>query len=129
MPSGAIDKHCGVSIFGYLCADFLQMPRHHFRAHGGQDQADRHIACRAECAEDIGVFVARIDGRAEPYAACAPTARTSTLLTYAAFVLAPDLDDFVRACRLDCGDDLGEFFLNASMASASCFGWVGRAVT
>lgn len=128
MPSGAIDQHGSVNVWRELRRDFIKMQLHHFGVYRGQDQANGHVACGAERTEDIGVFVTRVDGRTQADSRGPPASRPRTLLPYSAFVLTPDFDDFVRMRRLDFTDDLGEFFLNASIASASCFGCVGRAV-
>jgi hypothetical protein len=128
VPSSAIDQHGSVNVWRELRRDFIEMHLHHFGVYRGQDQANGHVAARAECAEDIGVFVTRVDGRTQADSLASPASRPRTFLPYSAFVLTPDFDDFVRMRRLDFADDLGEFFLNASIASASCFGCVGRAV-
>ncbi len=117
-----------MNVWRKLRRDFVEMHLHHFGVDGGQNQADGHISRGAERAENIGVFVTRVDGRTQADSLASPAARARTLLTYSAFVLAPDFNRFVWVRRLDFGDDFGEFFLNVSIASASCLGCVGRAV-
>lgn len=122
MPSSAIDEHGGVDVRWQLHRDFIKMHLHHFGVDRGQNQADGDVSARAECAADIGVLVAGVDGRAQADSRASPATRARSLLAYSAFVLTPEFDRFVWVRRLDFGDDFGEFFLTASMASASCRG-------
>ncbi len=128
MPSGTVDQHGGMHMGRQLRSNFIEMHLHHAGVDGGQNQANGGIACGAECAEDVGVLVTRIDGRTQANSLAPPATRTRSFLAYSAFILTPDLNRFVGMLRLDFFDDFGEFFLNASIASALCFGWVGRAV-
>lgn len=98
------------------------MHLHHFGIDRGQNQTDGGVARGAKRTEDIDIFVTRVAGRTQADALGSPAARARSLLAYSAFVLAPELDAFVGVRRLDSGDDFGEFFLKASIASASCFG-------
>lgn len=86
------------------------MHPHHFGVHRRQDQADGGVSRRAECAEDISVFVTRVDGRAPPDPLRPPTARTRSFLSYPAFILTPEFDDFIGVLFLNAGEYFREFF-------------------
>jgi hypothetical protein len=128
MPSSTIHQHSGVDVRGKLRRDFIEMHLHHFGVHRGQNQPNGNITSGAECAEDIGVFVPRVDGCTQADSLASPAACARSFLAYSAFVLTPEFDGFFWVRRLDFLDDFGKFFLNASIASASCLGCVGRAV-
>lgn len=92
MPSGTIDNECCMHIDWKLQADFIQMQLHHFRIHPRQHQPHRRIALRAERPEDIGVFIARIDGHGRPAAFDRPAMRAPSFLPNARFILTPKLN-------------------------------------
>lgn len=122
MPSGTVNEHGGMNMGGQLRGYFVEMHLHHLGVDRRQDQTNGDVACRAERPENIGVFVACVDRRAQADSLASPAACARAFLTYSAFVLAPEFDGFIRMLRLDSRDDLGEFFLNSSIASASCCG-------
>ena len=107
MPASAIDKHSGVDVIGKLGGNFIEMHLHHFGVYGGQYQPDGGVSFRAERTEDIGVFVARVDGAAYADSLPSPATRPRAFLPYSAFVLTPEFDGFPRVFRLDFREDSG----------------------
>lgn len=92
MPSGTVGDHSGVDMRGQLGADLVEMQLHHNGIGAGQDETDRRIPLRTESAEDIGILVARVDGNGRTRSLGGPAMGAAALLTYARFVLAPQLN-------------------------------------
>jgi len=92
MPSGAVGDHGGMDMGWQLGADFVEMQLHHGGIGVGQDEPDGRIPRGTESAEDIGVFVARVDGNGRARSLGGPAMGAAALLTHARFILAPQLD-------------------------------------
>src|SRR3977135_1321734 len=108
--------------------DFFQMQRHRGGVATRQDKTGAGSSCRADGTEDVGrtrPLIGRCRG-ASP--APRPSPGDLVLLADPGLVLEPDLYRLARRVALgDLVEALGEVFLNATRASASCAWCRGRA--
>ena len=127
MPPGAVEDEERMSTGGHGAGDLGEVGVHRRGVDEGQDQPRRSAARRADRAEDIRPLIAGVAGRAGSGAAPGPDAGEGSLLADARFILEPDLQRLVPCPRRDRRRyRFGEFFLNASWALSSVFGWRGR---
>ena len=110
MPGRAVYDHRHVDMGRDLGAYFIQKELHHGRIRTRQNKADCGISFGAERAEDIGVFVARIDGYRWTCAFGSPAMGSASFLPDAAFVLRPELQRLSRMGGGDFPELFREFF-------------------
>lgn len=78
---------------------------------------------RADCAEEVGTFVALVGGLARPCSPTSPLPDSSVLLPDARLILEPDFDLPAMCAWWQMRfQRRGEIFLNASMTAVSCLG-------
>ena len=87
VPSGPVEQQNGVSAFGDMARDFIEMKLHHLGVGVGQRQSRADAARRADRAEQIGVVVALVGGLSWPRSAPGPLADEAVLLADAGLVL------------------------------------------
>jgi hypothetical protein len=125
MPAGAVSDHGRMHLWGQFGADLIEVQLHHGGVGAGQNQADSTVACGTEGAEDIGIFVARIDGHRRPRPLGGPAVGPAAFLADTGFILTPQLNVFIGMRGGDCLKFAREVFLKvatASVAWAGCFG-------
>ena len=105
---------------GDFCADQLQMFRHRVRVCPGHDKPGAFAFGRTNGAKDVGPLRALVVGRARAGSAFGPPPGDLVFLADPRFILKPDLDRRPALFYADGLDQVGEVFLNASMASGSC---------
>jgi len=79
---------------GVLChkaADLVEMKLHGFGVGIGQCERRAGTTRRADCAEQVGVFVALVGGLSGTGSASGPLPDLTVLLAYAGFILKPNL--------------------------------------
>ena len=89
-------------LWGQFCADLIEVQLHHGSVGAGQNQADGTVARGTEGTEDIGIFVARIDGDRRPRPLGRPAMGPAAFLPNAGFILAPQFDVFIGVRGGDC---------------------------
>ncbi len=113
----------------HMAADLVEMKLHGVGV--GQRQSEC-CACsprRTDGAEEIGAFIALVSRLTRPRSAPGPLSDEAVLLADARLVLEPDFDRRVgRQTRQMGAQRAWEVFLKASMVSAFCPGWRGRAL-
>ena len=129
VPAGAVEQKDGVSAPGNAAADLVEMQLHGLGVGVRQGERCAFPLGRTDRPEEIGALVALVGWLARPGPTPRPLPHKTVLLPDPGFILEPDLD------RLSGGygaqmrvQRLGEVFLNASSARASCPGWRGRAL-
>ncbi len=111
------DHGMGAGIDG--SADLSEMRLHRLGVAIGHDQTGTFGLCGTDGAEDVGPFGTLVVRRPRARTALGPSAGELVLLTYAGFVLPPQLNfDAFREFRADLSQLGGEVFLNASSASS-----------
>jgi hypothetical protein len=108
--AGAVGDHGSMHLWGQFGADLIEVQLHHGGVGARENQSDGTVARGAEGAEDIGIFVARVDGHRRPQAFGRPAMGTAAFLPKAGFILAPQFNGLARMCGgdfLECGR---EFF-------------------
>ena len=107
----------------HQAADLRQVAVHHVDVDAGHHQRGAEIPARADRAEQIGPAVALVFGLARPAATLGPNPGQGALLADPSLVLPPELDrPAAPGFRDRARDQLGEVFLCAATASASCWG-------
>ena len=110
---------CRIDLF----ADLLQVQRHGPCVSLGHHPCCADAACGTDCTKNIGPGVALIARLAGATATLSPDTCQRSLLTDACFILPPDFDGLVTHGLREAGSDqVGEVFLCASWAEASCPG-------
>ena len=62
VPAGAVGDHGRMDLWGQFGADLVEVQLHHGSVGTRENQTDGTVAGGTEGTEDIGIFVARIDG-------------------------------------------------------------------
>ena len=120
VPAGLIEQQDGMGAGGDGLRDFFQMQGHGGGVAAWQNEAGGGSLGWADGTEDVGRARALIVRRRGPCPAPRPSPGDLVLLTDPGLILKPHL--YRLAGCLAPGDlveTLGEFFLNAAMASAS----------
>ena len=123
MPPGSIKDDNGVGFWIDLFTDFLKVQRHGPGVGLGNHPCGADTPGWADGAEDIGPGIALVTRLPRSTAALSPDTRQRSLLANARFILPPDFDGLVSlGLRYGRRDQVGEVFLCASWADASCPG-------
>jgi len=123
MPSCAVENDDGMGLGRNTIGNLAQVSIESPAIGVGHDKGCADGALRADCAEDVGPFVALIARRAGPCASFGPDAGQRALLADACLVLEPDFDGLVFGVVGEpCRDRCGEVFLKASCAASSVWG-------
>jgi hypothetical protein len=114
---------------GDVARDFVEMQLHGFCVGLWQRERRALAAGRADRAEQIGVFIALIGRLSGPRSAPRPLPYKPVLLADTGFILKPNFDRRRVGQTVEMGVQRAwEVFLKASMISAFCPGWRGRAL-
>ncbi len=119
MPARLIEQQDGVGIRRDFSADQLQVLGHCMGVAIRHDQTGALALRRTDSAEDIRPFCALVMWRPGAGSAPGPASGDLVLLAEARFILEPNFYRGPTIVYADCGDDVGEVFLNASMAPSS----------
>ena len=123
VPSGSVQHHDGVFVFGQGLGEFVEKYIHGGGRHGGQDEGEGITGFRVGCGEHIGPVEALIAYPWWPLPLGPPAVTQASLLTDAGFVLEEKANPFVWVGRLGLFQGLAKFFfLNRSWASGSVLG-------
>src|SRR3981189_2424400 len=123
-PSGPVADQDSMRVGRHLSADLLQMHTHGFAVGGRHDDGGTNCAIRTECAKQINRVVAVIPHR--------PRARANGAQIYSNVPFCPTLalswnQISIGLSVAETGSAsftrLAKFFLKASSASRSFFGW------
>jgi hypothetical protein len=120
VPSSLVKDQDGVGTGIDLAADGGEVLGHRMGVAVGHDDPGTFAFGRAYGTENIRPFRALIMRCPGACSAPRPTPRDLVLLSNARFILKPDFYRPSAASAADIGNDSGEVFLNASMASSSC---------
>ena len=111
MPARAIEDEDAMGSGRDAARDFGQVGRHRLGVDGGQDQACRNPARRADGPKQIGPLIACVARRTGSGATPGPDPGQGSLLPHAGFILEPDLDRFaLRACGIAAATAAPKFF-------------------
>ena len=123
MPACAVTDENGVSPWGDLGADLIEMLVHGLGRGVGHDHRGPDGACGADGAEDVGRDVPVVANHRGARADRRPDVGVAALLTYAGFILEPDFERIVDGGRGERGlHQAGKVFLKAASASGSFCG-------
>ena len=128
MPSRAIQQQNGVRALCDMARYLSNVKLHGERVGKGKRERRARAARRADRAEQIGVLIALVGWLARPRSTPGPLTNEAIFLTDAGLVLEPYFHRRVARQIGKMGAQRArEVFLYASMISASCPGWRGRA--
>jgi hypothetical protein len=102
MLAGAVSDHGRMHLWGQFGTDLIEMQLHHGGVGAGQNQADGTVARGTEGTEDIGIFIARIDGHRRPRPFGGPAVGAAAFLPDTGFILTPQFNAFVGVLGGDC---------------------------
>jgi len=120
VPTGLIDDQNCMGASGDLCADQFQMFSHGMGVGPRHDEPGTLSLGGADCAKEIGPFGALVVRRAWAGSTFGPSSGDLVLLANPGFILKPNFHRRPALFYADGRDQIGEVFLNASMASGSC---------
>ena len=116
MPACAAHQHDTMAAFGDMKADFFEVTLHGVGVDSRQHKASALAVHRAEGTKEISVLIALIRRQPWPGPSLCPDARPTVLLTYAGFILEPNLNlPTFRQTAYVGFESAGEVFLKASI--------------
>lgn len=128
VPAGAVEDHDEMHVRRPGGRNVVEKDLHRSGVDGRQHQRDVLAGGRTDRGEDIGPEVAELLDARRTLAAAPPAMADPALVADPRLVGEPQLDPLAGVKRRDRGYLLGEPpFLKAACASASRFGWWGRA--
>ena len=108
---------------------FIKMQLHGLCIGMRQSECRGFAKCGADRPEKIGVGIALIGGLAWPCSASCPLPHDTVFLADAGLILEPNFYRCINWHIFQMGfQGVAEVFLKASIVSASCPGWRGRAL-